>query len=249
MDPNKIIKFIASKRPEKYSMTKIGEKSNFFSFYPYEHWTDTDFFGDGNFIVGYEDEYGKQGMWMNKKTKTARNFIDDKESDGPYVAFMDDNLSEQSTMKNGKLDGQYIGYYYQNENDVFTKGIYKNGKMEGEWLKFYENHKLKWRQFYINDNLNGVFEYFNPNGTPKKMETYKDNIKEGPYTEYFEGGYEKGTYHNDKKHGPFKSYYFNGKIYDIGSFENDYIVGPYEKYDENGKIIEKKVYKAEDKIS
>ena len=80
----------------------------------------------------------------------------------------------QGSMKNGKKDGSWIGYF--DNGQLHYKGEYKNGKREGSWLSYWANGKLKSKGNYKNDNLEGSWIYYNEDGTiwEDATRTYKN---------------------------------------------------------------------------
>ena len=55
-----------------------------------------------------------------------------KFSDVPYTAEVTGD--EQGSLKNGKRDGAWIGYYENGE--LYYKGNYKDGKKESVWVSY-----------------------------------------------------------------------------------------------------------------
>ena len=77
-----------------------------------------------------------------------------------------------SRYKNGKLEGERIGYYNGN---IYYKENYKNGKREGERIGYYNNGNISCKENWKNGKLEGERIVYNDNGNI----CYKGNYKGG----------------------------------------------------------------------
>ncbi|MEZ4937135.1 MAG: hypothetical protein R2799_06030 [Crocinitomicaceae bacterium] len=84
-------------------------------------------------------------------------------------------------------DGAYREFY--DNGQVKIEGYFdQGGKKNGVWKGY---SKQGWQQseiFYLNDKKNGHAVVFHPNGRPKYIGEYKDDIKVGHWRFYDEEG-------------------------------------------------------------
>ena len=123
--------------------------------------------------------------------------------------YTDGSVSSEGTMVNGHPDGYWKSYY---ENGVLSSvGKRTNFLLDSIWtfydeqghlqkeISYFENRKngyykeyavadsavyLSTRVVYVNDQKQGIEEYFSPQGTIVKTIPYTDNKKEGFSYEY-----------------------------------------------------------------
>ena len=65
--------------------------------------------------------------------------------------------------------------YYEN-GQLEMEGIYKDGKLDGEMKVWYSNGVLFGRQSFVNDTLQGKYEWFFPSGQISQEEYYNKGI-------------------------------------------------------------------------
>ena len=93
-----------------------------------------------------------------------------------------------------------------------------DGKREGYWEEKFHNHKLCYKGYYINDEINGYWEWFYySNGSLQCKGNYINGKANGIWEEYYSNGqlYLKGNYINGK---PEKEFNFYNK--ETGNLEN-----------------------------
>ena len=85
---------------------------------------------------------------------------------------------------------------------------------------------------------NGVVRFKFPSGKLKSIVHYKDDVKIGTSTTFYETGEKQYEipYENGKKHGEVKWFYKSGKLYRSTIFVNGIKHGLQKKYWENGKL-------------
>lgn len=97
-----------------------------------------------------------------------------------------------SKADNYKEDDSYkkpIAHY------LSSKGKFLNGKMNGEWLHYAKNDTLKRVETFVNDVLDGPYKQFWENGRPMLSGNYKNGLREGTWIQdggLYEITYEKG---------------------------------------------------------
>lgn len=112
---------------------------------------------------------------------------------------------------------------------------YKNGLLDG-LCKDFENGI---EAYYKEGKKNGMCVEDTKYG--KKESTYKDDVLDGQYTEYFANGKKKceGNYSNGSKNGFWKTYADNGDLIEMRRFENGKDVT--ERYNKLKKIAAKHI--------
>ena len=85
-------------------------------------------------------------------------------------------IIQSGRFKNGRRDGEWLEYYGDGELKVVKN--YTDGKLDGLYQKYHLNGQLEmignyiiWYRINVRD---GLWEYFNEDGSLKKTETWKD---------------------------------------------------------------------------
>lgn len=113
--------------------------------------------------------YCEYGYYKDGKKKTKRYLEIDRDSlvicpflksktDGPSIDF-DVNL----TVKDMKSHGHYIEYF--RSGDILLEVELVNNKYEGKFNQYNDNKKLLYTGTYHNDAMDGIFKYYNADGT------------------------------------------------------------------------------------
>jgi len=150
-----------------------------------------------------------------------------------------------------------IQYFYKNSEYSYTKLFYNNGHIaaEGKYINTLKDSTWRYYSFYdktlrLEENYTkgkkqGVSTKYYPNGKPAEIITWKDDIKNGQWLQFFENGQLKlkAFYINDKRSGDFNTYWPNGKNETIGKFENNLMEGEWKYFDEEGNQKIKVIYK------
>ena len=81
--------------------------------------------------------------------------------------------------------------------------------------------------------VNGVWETFYPDSSPKSRVAYLHGVLHGEYEEFFDNGQlrEQGSSQHGNPHGSYEEYYKNGQLREKGS----YSTGKFEEYDRYGR--------------
>ena len=144
-------------------------------------------------------------------------------------------LIEKISYKKGLKDGKFTGYYESGEvkykkryteddpdgkweyytaaGEKNAEEIYVEGKRNEEWYKKGENKDIYY-QFWDMDSL--ISEYADlhyPNGQLIEKISYKEGLKNGKFTGYFQNGAKKYVkrYEKDKPEGKWQYYTMAGK--------------------------------------
>jgi antitoxin component YwqK of YwqJK toxin-antitoxin module len=152
---------------------------------------------------------------------------------GNFIVYDEDgNKSEEYLMQNDKKNGAYIGYYYNDEGELFLK-------INGNYIA--DSKSGIWKTIVIEDSGERTLEY----------ENYKSGIKDGSFQEVSGDSLIIGYYKNDLLNGECKIYtdfsrmLFGGIIRtDIskltliseGNYYNNYKSGYWRNYDLTGSL-------------
>ncbi len=139
------------------------------------------------------------------------------------------------------------------ETDVqfFTeKGVIESeGKMVekeriGKWLYYHADGKtVMIEEHYENNQLNGDYKIFYPNGKPTKVANYKNGLLNGNSKKYSQEGVliEDLNYIDNVLNGPAAFYETNGNVKQKGAYEDDLKVGIWEFYTDGALTSSKEI--------
>jgi len=243
----------------------------------------------------YEDDL-KNGLWYTKDLDTRDIHYEEYRDDKFIVRYTEHyypnyQLKEKYAYKDSLPHGKWIGYYKDGETkhvkrfedgkkqgkwqflteggDVHTFELYENDKRNSEWYKTGEGKDIYY-QFWDMDSL--ISEYADlhyPNGQLIEKISYKEGLKNGKFTGYFQNGAKKYVkrYENDEPEGKWQYYTMAGKtnaeeIYEEGKrneewyrideigdtyyqyWDMDSLISEYaDLHYSNGQLIEKISYK------
>jgi len=192
----------------------------------------------------------KQGPWQKTYEGSAvfqyrGQFKDDKPV-GKFTYYYESSKVKAIIKHNEVQTGRSLAYFYHENGQVMSAGIYRNMQKDSTWVNFTPAGKLSTKEEFKNDKLNGItYVYFvsedlasqKPVVATKK--TFKDGELHGPYVEYFVTGKTKlkGNYVNNKQDGPWEQFHLNGQRAITYRYENGKKHGYQIAYDESGKRI------------
>lgn len=137
------------------------------------------------------------------------------------------------------LNGKIVSFHKNGQK--FIEIQIENGKPKGKGIYYFQNG-FKDREFFVDGfntipesfefdykqtgylNLNGNFiSYYEDNGKKKLEGYYKNDLKEGIWTEWYKNGEKANSinYENNLKHGQFKEWDESGKLI----YEGEYVCG------------------------
>ena len=187
----------------------------------------------------YKDDL-KNGLWYTKDLDTRDIHYEEYRDDKFIVRYTEHyypnyQLKEKYAYQDSLPHGKWIGYYKDGETkhvkrfedgkkqgkwqffteggDVHTFELYENDKRNGEWYKKGEETDIYY-QFWDMDSL--ISEYADlhyPNGQLIEKISYKEGLKNGKFTGYFQNGAKKYVkrFENDKPEGKWQYYTMAGK--------------------------------------
>jgi len=135
----------------------------------------------------------------------------------------------------GKRHGEYT--ITDQDGDVIASGEYDHGKKVGDWVS--EDSYGATKERYDDDGkLNGVREVYGPNGKLRLREHYKDDLLNGTYEEYADGEVvTKGEYVDGKREGEWlESIGYSPYQTSRGNYDNGVKVGEWRSYSPEGYL-------------
>lgn len=127
---------------------------------------------------------------------------------------------------------------------VTAKGVkleeahYSSDKLNGKRILFYPSGDTLIVESYLDEVFDGPYKSFYPGGQLKVLCTYKDNKIEGKWLQYYETGQlkEEVLFVDNAENGPFKEYHPNGQMSIEGTYKDgDNEHGPLKFFDEQGQ--------------
>ncbi len=148
-------------------------------------------------------------------------------------------------LRNGKAK------FYFPTGTLNSEGNYLNDLEDGKWNYYEEDGTLDWQVMYKkganvkSTRFNGVEELTYPTNIPKSKITYKNGLKNGSFTEYYDlGGLIIETVPPKDGYPEEKQETIKGqKISRTGTYLNDKLEGKITYYKEDGTIEKEEMYK------
>lgn len=99
------------------------------------------------------------------------------------------------TYKNGKLHGDYTGYY--ESGSIRCRLRYEYGLMNGMQMWFWENGKIKRSCYMIDEKSEGAESAYSKDGRLISVTTYANDLRNGKEYQYLEDGSIKINFYKD----------------------------------------------------
>lgn len=216
--------------------------------YTYYYYPDGKLWKEMNFIDGLEEGTGKEYTDSDGRVVKLVYYKKGYTTDIEHI-----NRIDKANMKQGKWK-----YFYPGGN-ISLEGEFKNDLKHGYFKEFSENGDLISTSKYIDGilqeevaelaKLDIKTEYY-PNGRPKIVASYKDDVPEGVRREYspdgkivagyvFKSGNLSGEGITDEagtRDGAWKEYYPNGAVRSEGVYNKGKRVGEWKFFHPNGQI-------------
>ena len=161
---------------------------------------------EDKFIVRYTEHYYPNFQLMEKYA------YKDSLPHGKWIGYYKDGETKHvKRFEDGKKQGKW--QYYTELGDVHTLELFENDKRNGELYKRLEGKDVQY-QFWDMDSL--ISEYADlhyPNGQLKEKISYKEGLKDGKFTGYYQNGSKKYVkrYEDDIPAGKWQYYTMAGK--------------------------------------
>lgn len=206
--------------------------------------------GNGNIRAkGNFSNYKKEGPWVQYYAATGTkqgegNFKNDQQ-DGRWVFYHKNGQKfSEGTFEEGQRTGQWMQYYDSGEREAefsyrITTKYYpefkmtqKLGVLNGNKISYYKDQKVKNEAKYVNGKKTGIMHEYYPDGKPKEMSEFDDDLHHGRSNTWWPNGKlkSKGYYRSGKKYGQWHYVHDNGQPYMIGDFKDDQRVGEWRFY-------------------
>ena len=130
--------------------------------------------------------------------------------------------------------------FFWPEGGLAAEGNYVNMQRDSVWTYYLQGVQgISSRIEYSAGKRNGLEQRFYLNGIVADETTWKDDLKEGAWKQYFDNGQLKlvATHVNNKIEGSFKTYFPNGKIETEGFYINGTPEGNWIRNDEEGNYL------------
>lgn len=214
-------------------------------------------------INRYDNNNEPHGLWVlfwkNGNIKEEKYYKNGKLTDYYKKYDRDGNLVEIKKYVDGEeiMDVEEIRSYkikrdYYPDGSIKVEGTYLNDIADGVRKEYYSDGSLKiayiMRQGVVEEagqmdkqgRKQGLWRSYYRSGKTKTEGSYKDDVRIGEWTYYFENGSveQTGTYNvNGKVHGVWKWYYVTGGLRKEEVFSNGLRNGPSTEYDSDRNII------------
>jgi len=179
-----------------------------------------------------------------KKLRYEGQFIDDKPV-GIFKFYYPETYELNAIHEYDTIGGRAKITVFHKNGKILAKGFYLNQQKDSLWSFYNQEGKLLMTEFYKNNILNGEkIVYYNDSTIFEKI-TYKDGVKEGPYIIYYSDGSikEQGHHKNGDKEG-LVIYYNPGNIpLYKGTYVNHLKDGEWIRYNDDGTEMQKEYYK------
>ena len=186
---------------------------------------------EDKFIVRYTEHYYPNFQLMEKYA------YKDSLPHGKWIGYHKDGETKHvKRFEDGKKQGKW--QYYTELGDIHTLELFENDKRNGEWYKKADGKDVNY-QFWDMDSL--ISEYADlhyPNGQLKEKISYKEGLKDGKFTGYYQNGAKKYVkrYEQDLPAGKWQYYTMAGKT----NAEEIYVEGKrndeWYRLEENGDV-------------
>ena len=130
-------------------------------------------------------------------------------------------------------------FFWQN-GELAARGNYIDTRRDSVWLYYsYHTKTLSHRVEYTAGKHNGKEQNFYSNGNVAEETIWKNDLRDGPWKQYFENGQLKSsaTYINGNLEGSYNSYHLDGTTHMEGAYRHDVPHGEWKRYDEKEKLV------------
>ena len=194
------------------------------------------------------DEQGrKQGSWRKYDKKGFRIYEGQFRDDVPFGKFT-------YYYQNGKV--RTISMISENGDVAHTSSWFPNGKLMAKGKYFNQQRDSLWQffseydgalvseEFYVDGKKHGAEKIFYPGKGVAEIIPWNAGIKEGKWEQFYDDGAQKlvGTYKNDEREGPIKTFFVTGKTLVTGKYTKGHKDGTWIYYDDNGKVTLKEYF-------
>jgi antitoxin component YwqK of YwqJK toxin-antitoxin module len=190
----------------------------------------------------------RQGQWRgfypNGQLRYEGVFKNDK-CKGTF-RYYDEQGKLKATNEFDKSGEKALNKTYALNGKVIATGYYLNQNKEGEW-KYYDPNsgQLRLVEDNVNGKVHGWSRIFNPNNGVLAEEThFVEGQPEGQCKKYSDSGalIMECQYHNGLLEGPTKTYYPSSAIKEEGQYIKGQKAGVWKTYNEEGDVIAEEAF-------
>ena len=209
--------------------------------------------GEVKEIITYKNgkSEGKNLLFFENGKKYIESNVKNDDFDGEYNAYSEDGaLLEKKFYKNGKLDGSYESYFPLGSTIKEFDVPYKKGEVEGDAIEYYATGEIYLTTPFIQTKRNGVEKKYNTLNKLISEIGYKENELDGVYKRFYPNGnvWEEGASVGGYFNGPWKIYYPDSSINEDFTYNNGKIQGNYKNYNQDGTLHFEYEYKKDEII-
>jgi antitoxin component YwqK of YwqJK toxin-antitoxin module len=196
----------------------------------------------------------KQGAWQKTYPKSKaleyKGTFKDNKPVGVFTYFYP-STKVKAVIRHSETTNQSEAFFYHDNGELMTYGIYQNLKKDSVWLNFGPTGRISYKESYKNDILDGLKTiYFisedinNKSSKISSMLNYKNGQLDGEFRELFDFGGKKivGQYKEDEKVGIWEEFHPNGQKQALTRYKNGVRHGWCFAYNEAGKEVNKVYY-------
>ena len=186
----------------------------------------------------------RQGVWVEKyrngNRKTQINYVDGKPL-GDYYRFHERTGGLSAHLYFSDFDDA-SAILYDESGAIIAMGYYHNQKKDSIWQYLKHDTIVVSQEIYKNGVKNGKQTTYFEHGFPAEEIMYVNGVREGTWKRYYETLQPifETTYHNDTVDGKYTKYDMNGNVIISGTYRKGLQVGEWKYYDEDTKKF--KVY-------
>ncbi len=176
----------------------------------------------------------------------------DAQTNNEMFTYYLDTMGFLITLPENLPDGEFVGYYDQENTKKMFEGNVMNGKPDGVWRSYYESGNIESSVTYTDGIPDGIayFYYDVAANTLRAEVNYVEGKIDGTYKEYYDNGARKATilYDEGLENGDVEFYYRTGDIKIEGKYKNGEKHGKWIYYDQNGEKIAVEKWKKGNKV-
>jgi TonB family protein len=148
------------------------------------------------------------------------------------------SIAAQEKKKKGKVTTSH------SNNKRASVGRVSNYQKQGLWKYWDENGTLIRTEVYKNDTLNGLYTKYTSNGQKLSEGNYSNGKRNGKWLEWYPDGklHASVSYLNGQYHGLFQNWYPNEQLMQEGLYENGTQIS-YKNWYENGRLKRVEYYR------
>ncbi|MDR2036570.1 MAG: toxin-antitoxin system YwqK family antitoxin [Bacteroidales bacterium] len=184
----------------------------------------------------------KQGYWeaVDKKGfPVYTGYFKDDKPVGEMKRYHPEGGGIRVIMQYSQDGEKAYSRFYGLNGKLAAEGNYVQTKRDSIWT-FYNYHtgNLSYKTGYRMGMRQGKSQAFYPGGSVAEEVSWNNDLKDGPWKQYFESGQLKlsATYKKDMLEGSFLLYFPDGKKQTDGKYLNGRPDGNWLRYNENGSV-------------